>query len=127
QPLQKVMVPVLNAHDRKLILEVRELILSEVNVKELELVDAKSGLLVKRVKPNFKALGPKVGKHMKTVNELLTNYSQEEIAALEQNGKATLSIEGQEIEITLDEVELRSEDIPGWLVAAENGVTVALD
>lgn len=127
QPLQKVMVPVLNAQDRKLILEVRELILSEVNVKELELVDANSGLLVKRVKPNFKALGPKVGKHMKAVNDLLSNYSQEEIAALEQSGKASLYVEGQEIEITLEEVELRSEDIPGWLVAAENGVTVALD
>lgn len=127
QPLQKVMVPVLNAHDRELILGVRELITSEVNVKEVELVDANSGLLVKRVKPNFKALGPKVGKHMKAVSELLAIYSQEEIAALEQSGRASLWIEGQEIEITLDEVELRSEDIPGWLVAAENGVTVALD
>lgn len=127
QPLQKVMVPVLNEHDRKLILGVRELILSEVNVKEVELVDANSGLLVKRVKPNFKALGPKVGKHMKAVNDLLSNYTQEEIAALEQHGTAILQVEGQAIEISLGEVELRSEDIPGWLVAAENGVTVALD
>lgn len=127
QPLQKVMVPVLNEHDRKLITGVRELILSEVNVKEVELVDANSGLLVKRVKPNFKALGPKVGKHMKTVNDLLSNYTQEEIAALEQSGKTSLRVEDQAIEISLDEVELRSEDIPGWLVAAENGVTVALD
>jgi isoleucyl-tRNA synthetase len=127
QPLQKVMVPVLNEHDRKLITGVRELILSEVNVKEVELVDANSGLLVKRVKPNFKALGPKVGKHMKAVNDLLSNYTQEEIAALEQSGKTSLRVEGQAIEISLDEVELRSEDIPGWLVAAENGVTVALD
>jgi isoleucyl-tRNA synthetase len=127
QPLQKVMVPVLNEHDRKLITGVRELILSEVNVKEVELVDANSGLLVKRVKPNFKALGPKVGKHMKAVNDLLSNYTQEEIAALEQSGKTSLRVEGLAIEISLDEVELRSEDIPGWLVAAENGVTVALD
>ncbi len=127
QPLQKVMVPVLNEHDRKLITGVRELILSEVNVKEVELVDANSGLLVKCVKPNFKALGPKVGKHMKAVNDLLSNYTQEEIAALEQHGTAILQVEGQAIEISLDEVELRSEDIPGWLVAAENGITVALD
>ena len=105
----------------------KDLILSEVNVKELELVDAGSGILVKRVKPDFKKLGPKFGKTMKQVAASIQQMSQADILHLESQGCVTLHVGDADAVIELADVEVISEDIPGWLVANEGNVTVALD
>jgi isoleucyl-tRNA synthetase len=127
QPLQRVMIPVLDARDREDILAVQDLIISEVNVKEIELIDDASGILVKNIKPNFKVLGPKFGKEMRFVGAALQNFGQEEIAKLEKDGKISLEINGKFVDLALDEVEITSQDIEGWLVANQGGLTVALD
>ncbi len=127
QPLQKVMVPVLDESFRSQLEDVEQLILSEVNVKEMEYLDDTTGVLVKKIKPNFKALGPRFGKMMKQVAAAITGFSQEEIRSMEQNASASLIIDGRKEEITLEDVEIISEDIPGWLVANEGKLTVALD
>ncbi len=127
QPLQKIMIPILNEQFRKQLQDVEQLILSEVNVKELEYLDDTTGVLVKKIKPNFKALGPRYGKMMKQIAAAISAFSQEDIAAMEEKEKATLNIDGQQVEITLGDVEILSEDIPGWLVANEGNLTVALD
>ncbi|MCG2792834.1 MAG: isoleucine--tRNA ligase [Weeksellaceae bacterium] len=125
QPLQKVMIPVLDKKTEDQILAVSELIKQEVNVKELELINADEAahLIVKQVKPNFKNLGSRLGKYMKTVASEIANFSSAQIAALEKEGKATVS----GYEITLDDVEIFTKDIPGWTVASEGKLTVALD
>jgi len=127
QPLQKIMVPVLDERFRNKLRDVEQLILSEVNVKELEYLDDTAGILVKKIKPNFKALGPRYGKMMKHIAAAIGKFSQEDIQHIENEGKTTLHIDGQMLEITLDDVEIMSEDIPGWLVTNEGNVTVALD
>lgn len=127
QPLQRIMIPILNTEQQRRIDAVKDLILSEVNVRELEFVDDASGVLVKRVKCDFKKLGPKFGKQMKEVSAAMSAIDQKSIAELEQKGSITLALESGEVEITLNEVEIFSEDIPGWLVANEGKVTVALD
>ncbi|MGK6343112.1 isoleucine--tRNA ligase [Chryseobacterium sp. DT-3] len=125
QPLQKVLVPVLDAKTEAQILAVAELIKQEVNVKELQLINAEeaSHLIVKQIKPNFKALGPKLGKDMKTVGGEIANLNTEQIASLEKDGK----IDIQGYEITLDDVEISTKDIPGWTVTSDGKTTVALD
>ena len=125
QPLQKVMIPVLDKKTEEQILAVSELIKQEVNVKELQLINAEeaSHLIVKQIKPNFKALGPKLGKDMKTVADEIQNFNAEQISALEKAGK----IDVQGYEITSDDVEIFTKDIPGWTVASEGKTTVALD
>ncbi|REC63306.1 isoleucine--tRNA ligase [Chryseobacterium pennae] len=125
QPLQKVLVPVLDAKTEEQILAVADLIKQEVNVKELQLINAEeaSHLIVKQIKPNFKALGPKLGKYMKVVGAEITNLTTEQIAALEKEGK--LDVQGYEI--TLDDVEISTKDIPGWTVTSDGKTTVALD
>ncbi|MGN7759427.1 isoleucine--tRNA ligase [Chryseobacterium sp. 22532] len=125
QPLQKVLVPVLDAKTEEQILAVADLIKQEVNVKELQLINAEeaSHLIVKQIKPNFKALGPKLGKDMKTVGGEIANFSTEQIASLEKEGK----IDIQGYEITLDDVEISTKDIPGWTVTSDGKTTVALD
>ncbi|WP_223609025.1 isoleucine--tRNA ligase [Chryseobacterium sp. OSA05B] len=125
QPLQKVLVPVLDAKTEEQILAVADLIKQEVNVKELQLINAEeaSHLIVKQIKPNFKALGPKLGKDMKTVGGEIANFSAEQIASLEKDGK----IDIQGYEITLDDVEISTKDIPGWTVTSDGKTTVALD
>ncbi|ROH96307.1 isoleucine--tRNA ligase [Chryseobacterium daecheongense] len=125
QPLQKVLVPVLDSKTEKQILAVAELIKQEVNVKELQLINAEeaSHLIVKQIKPNFKALGPKLGKDMKVVGNEIANFSAEQITALEKEGK----IDIQGYEITLDDVEISTKDIPGWTVTSDGKTTVALD
>ncbi|RRQ45093.1 isoleucine--tRNA ligase [Chryseobacterium sp. SC28] len=125
QPLQKVMIPVLDKKTEDQILAVSELIKQEVNVKELELINADEAahLIVKQVKPNFKNLGSRLGKDMKTVASEIANFSSAQIAALEKEGKATVS----GYEITMDDVEIFTKDIPGWTVASEGKLTVALD
>ena len=125
QPLQKVMIPVLDKKTEEQILAVSELIKQEVNVKELQLINAEeaSHLIVKQIKPNFKTLGSRLGKDMKTVGNEIINLNSDQISNLEKEGKMEIS----GYEITLDDVEISTKDIPGWTVASEGKITVALD
>ncbi|CAA0252916.1 isoleucine--tRNA ligase [Tenacibaculum maritimum] len=127
QPLQKIMIPVLDATQKEEILAVSELIKSEVNVKEIELLDDASGILVKQIKPNFKALGPKFGKDMKLVSSKIQGFSQADIVEIEKEGEISLEINEKIITLELADVEISSKDIEGWLVANSEGLTVALD
>lgn len=127
QPLQKIMVPVVSSEFEQHLRNVEELILNEVNVKELEYLRDSAGVFVKSVKPNFKALGPKVGKNMKALTAVVNAFTQEDIQRLEREGKIGLNLDGSTFELVLEDVEISTRDIPGWLVAAENGLTVALD
>ncbi|UPQ80606.1 isoleucine--tRNA ligase [Flavobacterium azooxidireducens] len=127
QPLQKVMIPILDKNQRAEIEAVSDLIKAEVNVKEVVLLDDASGVLVKQIKPNFKALGPRFGKDMGLIAKEIQGFSQEQINELDREGSCTLVISGNSITLTQDDVEISSQDIPGWLVANANGITVALD
>jgi isoleucyl-tRNA synthetase len=127
QPLQKIMIPVLDEKDRHDIEAVSELIRSEVNVKEIQLLDDASGILVKRIKPNFKTLGPKFGKDMKQIAQVISTFSQDDIQKIEQNGELTIQIENKSLNLQLQDVEISSQDIEGWLVATSGKLTVALD
>ena len=127
QPLQKVMIPILDENQRAEIEAVSDLIKAEVNVKEIELLDDASGVLVKQIKPNFKALGPRFGKDMSLIAKEIQNLSTEQINELDTKGELPLVISGNSIILTSDDVEISSQDIPGWLVANANGITVALD
>jgi isoleucyl-tRNA synthetase len=127
QPLQKVMIPVLDENQRLEILAVSELIKAEVNVKEIQLLDDASGVLVKQIKPNFKTLGPRFGKDMGLISKEIQGFSANEITELERNGTLDIVIGGKSITLTLEDVEISSQDIEGWLVANSNGITVALD
>ncbi len=127
QPLSRIMIPAVDDAQRQAIESMKDLILSEVNVKGLDLVDGDSGVLVKRVKPDFKKLGPKFGKMMKQVAAAIQQMSQPQISELERNGSISMAIGDSEALIDLADVEVISEDIPGWLVANEGNVTVALD
>ena len=127
QPLSKIMIPVLNEATRKQIEHVGDLIRSEVNIKTIEFISEDSGVITKKIKPNFKALGPKLGADMKTIAAKITAFNQQEIAELEQKGSFTIAESNKNFVITLEDVEIGSEDIPGWLVANAGHVTVALD
>jgi isoleucyl-tRNA synthetase len=127
QPLNKIMLPVPDASFHKKIEAVKSLILSEVNVKEIEYITDTKGILVKKIKANFKELGKKVGGLMKAVNAAVGTFTQEDIASMEKTGGCTLQVEGQTIELSLSDVEILSEDIPGWLVINNGPLTVALD
>ena len=127
QPLQKVMIPVLDENQRAEIEAVSDLIMAEVNVKEIELLDDASGVLVKQIKTNFKTLGPRFGKDMGLISKEIQNFSQEQIAKLERDSELVIDIAGKSITLSLDDVEISSQDIEGWLVANSNGITVALD
>jgi len=127
QPLQKIMVPVLSNKFRQQLQGVEQLILSEVNVKELEYLEDSAEVLVKKIKPNFKELGPRYGKLMKQISAAIASFSQEDISRIENEQKYSIVIEGQTIEILVTDVEIISEDIPGWLVANEGTLAVALD
>lgn len=127
QPLQKVMVPVLNDKFRQQLQGVEQLILSEVNVKELNYLEDTAGVLVKKIKPNFKTLGPRYGKLMKQIAAAIAGFGQEDISRMEREEKFVLDIEGETVEVLISDVEIISEDIPGWLVANEGTLTVALD
>ena len=127
QPLTTLMIPVLNKEQQDHIEAVKDLILSEVNVKEMKFVDNAAGILVKRVKPDFKKLGPRYGKIMKQLAATIASMSQPDIIEFEKNGTFTFEIDGQQATIEASDVEIISEDIPGWLVANEGNLTVALD
>ena len=127
QPLQRIMIPVLDQSDRDDILAIADLIKSEVNVKEIELLDDASGILVKNIKPNFKVLGPKYGKDMRFVGQAVKNIDQDGISKIEKEGELTLEINGKSVVLSLNEVEISSQDIEGWLVANQGNLTVALD
>ncbi|WP_299533130.1 isoleucine--tRNA ligase [Ulvibacterium sp.] len=127
QPLQKIMIPVLDEKQKGEIEAVSDLIKSEVNVKEIELLDDASGILVKQIKPNFKILGPRFGKDMKNIARSIGNLGQEDIQKIERDGEISLDIENKIIKLQLDDVEISSQDIEGWLVASSGTLTVALD
>ena len=127
QPLQCIMIPVLDEEQRAHIEAVKALIMSEVNVKDIKFVDGAAGVLVKKVKCDFKKMGPKFGKQMKAVAAAVAEMSQEAIAELEKNGSYTLQLDGTDVVVEATDVEIFSEDIPGWLVANEGKLTVALD
>ncbi|MFE3867653.1 isoleucine--tRNA ligase [Flavobacterium sp. LS2P90] len=127
QPLQKVMIPVLDENQRAEIEAVSDLIKAEVNVKEIVLLDDASGVLVKQIKPNFKALGPRFGKDMGLISKEIQGFSKEQIAQLDKEGSLNIVIAGNNVILTLEDVEITSQDIEGWLVANANGITVALD
>jgi isoleucyl-tRNA synthetase len=127
QPLNRALIPLFSDRLKEQIEAVKSLILSEVNVKNLEYITDTAGILVKKIKPDFKKLGPRYGKLMKQIAAVLIAVSQQEIATLEKEGKLTLHIEGKDVEIFPDDVEILSEDIPGWQVASMGALTVALD
>lgn len=127
QPLQKIMIPVLTPEFKTQVEEISSLILSEVNVKEIEYLEDTAGILVKKIKPDFKKLGPRFGKLMKQVSDAIIGFSQEDINILEKQGSKELVIESQKVVVNIDDVEIMSEDIPGWLVSNEGRLTVALD
>jgi isoleucyl-tRNA synthetase len=121
------MIPVLDAQAREEINAVSDLIKSEVNVKEIELIDQDSGILVKQIKPDFKKLGPRFGKDMKAVAAVIEQLDQDQINLLEKDGQMRIKISEKSTTLTLDDVLISSQDIEGWLVANSNGITVALD
>jgi isoleucyl-tRNA synthetase len=127
QPLQKIMIPVENEEQKSSILAVANLIKHEVNIKEIELLEDASDILVKQIKPNFKTLGPKFGREMKSIANAIRNFSKEEISKIELEGKIPIELDGKMINLELSDVEISSKDIEGWLVANEGSITVALD
>jgi isoleucyl-tRNA synthetase len=127
QPLQKIMVPVLSDEFAKNIEHVKGLILSEVNVKELELLAEDNSVLVKSIKPNFKTIGPKYGKHMKAIAGMVGQFSADDIASIESNQGWSGEVNGEEVNLDMGDFEIVAQDIPGWLVSSEGNLTVALD
>ena len=127
QPLGKILIPVASQEFKANMEKVTDIILNEVNVKEIEFIDQNNDILVKQVKPNFSKLGRHYGKQMNSLSSLIQGFSQEQIKTIEFKGELTVSFDGQEITLTPDDVEISSKDVPGWLVASEGIVTVALD
>jgi isoleucyl-tRNA synthetase len=127
QPLQKIMIPVSSESHKNEILAVADLIKSEVNIKEIEVLEDASDILVKQIKPNFKVLGPRYGKDMKAVAQTVNNFTADDIKKIEQNGILDVEVNGKNITLERTDVEITSQDIEGWLVANEGALTVALD
>ncbi|MGV3631996.1 MAG: isoleucine--tRNA ligase [Bacteroidota bacterium] len=127
QPLQKIMVPALSSEFAKNIRHVQDLILTEVNVKELELLEEGNSMLVKSIKANFKTIGPKYGKQMKDIVTMVSHMNQEDIATIEANNGWSGEVSGVYIDLDIADFEIVAQDIPGWMVSSENGITVALD
>ncbi|HQL70970.1 MAG TPA: DUF5915 domain-containing protein, partial [Bacteroidales bacterium] len=124
QPLQQIMVPVLSDDFGQQLRQVESIILTETNIKQIQYLTDASGLLVKKIKPNFKTLGPKYGKLLKPIGDCIQSFSQQDIAEIERNGSKTIHIDGSELLLDIADVEIMSEDIPGWLVANEGRLTV---
>ncbi|MBC2843552.1 isoleucine--tRNA ligase [Winogradskyella flava] len=127
QPLQKIMIPIDNAQQKEEIEAVADLIKHELNIKDIELLEDASDILVKQIKPNFKVLGPRFGKDMKLISNVINAFSAEDIKKIEQNGVLDVEVNGKNITLEIDDVEITSQDIEGWLVANEGSLTVALD
>jgi isoleucyl-tRNA synthetase len=127
QPLQKVLVPVLNPTMKKQLEKVEDLVKNEVNVKDIQYLTDTEGFIKKRIKPNFVALGKRLGAKMKAVSNALNQFTQEEIANLEKEGSYSLRINDEDLILQLPDVEIISEDVPGWMVANKGSLTVALD
>ena len=127
QPLTKILVPVLDAETKRRIEAVKGLVMGEVNVKEVELIEQTAGLITKRIKPNFKTLGPKYGKYMKQIAAMTAQFTQEQIVRIESAAETELDLGAERITLTAADFEITSEDMPGWLVASEGKLTVALD
>jgi len=127
QPLQRIMIPVLDQNDKNDIEAVSDLIASEVNVKKIELIDDASGILIKNIKPNFKILGPRFGKNMRFVTAAIQSLTEVDIATLEKDNELAINVEGISEIIALSDVEISTQDIEGWLVANQGNLTVALD
>ena len=127
QPLQRIMIPVLDEAQREEIMAVQDLIKSEVNVKAIELIDDASGILVKNIKPNFKVLGPRFGRDMKVVANAINAMTAQDISTIENEGEITVDINGKSVTLAPEDVEITSQDIEGWLVASSGSLTVALD
>jgi isoleucyl-tRNA synthetase len=127
QPLQKVLIPILNAAMQQQLEKVEDLIKAEVNVKQIDYLSGNEGFIKKKIKPNFVALGKRLGARMKVVSTALSNFSQEDIAKLEKDGHITLFIDKEPLILAINDVDITSEDIPGWVVANKNALTVALD
>jgi isoleucyl-tRNA synthetase len=127
QPLQKIMVPVMDNAFAENIMHVKDLILSEVNVKELELLAEDNSVLVKSIKPNFKTIGPKYGKHMKAIAGMVAQFTSDDIAMIEANSGWSGDVNGEQVNLDLNDFEINAQDIPGWLVSTEGNLTVALD
>ena len=127
QPLQKIMIPIDSAVQKEEILAVADLIKHEVNIKDIELLEDASDILVKQIKPNFKTLGPRFGKDMKLISSKINSFTAEDIKLFEQKGDFDVEINGKNITLELDDVEITSQDIEGWLVANDGALTVALD
>ena len=127
QPLQRVMIPVLNNKEREDILAIQELIKAEVNVKEIELIDDASDILIKSIKPNFRVLGPRFGKEMRFVGQAVNQFTADDISTIEKNKEIAIDVNGNTVSLSIEEVEITSQDIEGWLVANQDNLTVALD
>lgn len=127
QPLKRVLLPILDPSFKDQIEGVKDLILSEVNIKEIEYITDTTGLIKKKIKPNFKTLGRRLGPLMKEANQVIQDLSAEQIDSLEQTDALSLAIGGQIIAISLEDVVISSEDIPGWQVASDGEITVAVD
>ncbi|MEE9373493.1 MAG: isoleucine--tRNA ligase [Saprospiraceae bacterium] len=127
QPLKKVIIPILNEKYQNQIEDVKALILSEVNIKEIEYITDTAGIIRKKIKPNFKTLGRKLGKNMKAAGAVISNLSQNEIAQIEKTNAYTLSVEGEKYSLTLEDFEITTDDVPGLQVATDKEITVALD
>jgi isoleucyl-tRNA synthetase len=127
QPLQKILIPVLDPSMKSAIELMEELILAEVNVKEINYITETEGVISKKLKPNFKLLGAKLGTKMKQASQAIASMNQAQISQLEKEGHFVLEVEGEKIDLLVSEVEIIAEDIPGWSVAVKNALTVALD
>ena len=127
QPLSKILIPVLNEDEKNKLKKVEELIINETNVKTIDYLDDDAGILIKKIKPNFRTLGVKFGAQLKVITPKINSLIQTDIAQFESDGFFNIEIEGEMIELQLTDVEISSQDIPGWLVASEDGLTVALD
>jgi isoleucyl-tRNA synthetase len=127
QPLQKVLIPVLDIKMKHQLEKVEDLLKAEVNVKSVEYITETEGFINKKIKPNFKSLGSRLGSKMKAVSAALSKFGQYEIASFEKDGKYNLTVDGETVELSLTDVEIAAEDIPGWSVASKGSLTVALD
>src|SRR5690606_12960347 len=125
QPLQKILIPILNEQVKLQIEHVEDLIKAEVNIKAVEYIDDTSGILVKNIKPNFALLGKRFGPKMKSISAAISQWGQEEISIIEKEGKYDLTLDGEVFTLSLEDVLITSQDIPGWSVVSEKGITVA--